>query len=54
MGALMLVLLLTLVLFGLGFTLKILWWVALALVVVWLIGMIRPAPGRRFYRWGHR
>ena len=53
MGAL-LVLLLALVLFGLGFTLKILWWVALVVVVVWLIGMARPAPGRRFYRWGHR
>ena len=54
MGALVLVLLLALVLFGLGFTMKILWWVALVLLVVWLIGMIRPAPGARFYRWGHR
>jgi hypothetical protein len=54
MGALLLVLVLALVLFGLGFTLNILWWVALALAVVWLIGMIRPDEGRRFYRWGHR
>ncbi|MFA5787152.1 MAG: hydrophobic protein, partial [Actinomycetota bacterium] len=51
MGALLLVLLLTLVLFGLGFTLKILWLVALVLLVVWLVGVIRPAQGRRFYRW---
>lgn len=51
MGALLLVLLLTLVLFGLGFTLKILWLVALVLLVVWIVGVIRPAQGRRFYRW---
>jgi Flp pilus assembly protein TadB len=50
-GALVLVLLLTLILFGLGFTLKVLWWVALVLAVVWLIGVVRPAQGRRFYRW---
>jgi hypothetical protein len=54
MGVMLLVLLVVLVLFGLGFAVKVLWWIALALVAVWLIGMIRPAEGRRFYRWGHR
>lgn len=51
MGAMLLVLLLALVLFGFGFAIKLLWWIALAVVVIWLIGMIRPAEGRRFYRW---
>jgi hypothetical protein len=53
MGALLLVLMLALALFGLAFTLKILIWVALACVVL-LVGMIRPAEGHRFYRWGYR
>jgi hypothetical protein len=51
MGALLLLLLLALILFGLGFALKVLWWVALALVVVWIIGMVRRSPSQR---WGHR
>ena len=39
-------LVLAVVLFLLGlFTVKILWWAALILAVVWLAGMIRP--GRR-------
>ncbi|MGZ6266978.1 MAG: hydrophobic protein [Actinomycetota bacterium] len=50
MGALLLLLLLALILFGLGFALKVLWWVALALVIVWLIGMVRRSPGHRFSR----
>ncbi|MGZ6535802.1 MAG: hydrophobic protein [Actinomycetota bacterium] len=49
--ALLLLLLLALILFGFGFALKVLWWVALALVVVWIIGMVRRSPGQR---WGHR
>jgi hypothetical protein len=53
MGSLLLFL--SLALFGLGFiTIKIFWWVALALAVVWLVGMIRPTEGGRSYRWGHR
>ncbi|HLF70052.1 MAG TPA: hydrophobic protein [Actinomycetota bacterium] len=54
MGPMLLVLLVALILFGLGFTMKILWWIALILIVVWLVGMIRPSSGRRFYRWGNR
>lgn len=51
MGALMLFLLLTLVLFGLGFTLKALWYVALVMVIVWIVGLVAHAPERRWYRW---
>ena len=51
MGALFLVLLLTLVLFGLGFTIKLLWYAAIAMFVVWLIGLVAHAPDRRWYRW---
>ncbi len=41
----MFLLIIAAVLFVLGFlTLKILWWAALVLVVVWLVGMLR---GRR-------
>ncbi|MFA5889777.1 MAG: hydrophobic protein [Actinomycetota bacterium] len=37
-------LVLALVLFMLGlFTAKILWWAALIIAVVWLVGMIRPS-----------
>lgn len=34
----LLILLLALVLFGLGFTLHVLWWVAIAVFALWLIG----------------
>ncbi|MCK7624955.1 hydrophobic protein [Streptomyces sp. RS10V-4] len=55
MGPLLLVLLLALILFGAGFALKVLWWVALAVLVVWLLGFVfRAADGagrRRWYRW---
>lgn len=41
-------LVLALVLFMLGlFTVKVLWWAALVLAVVWLVGAIRP--GRRIF-----
>ncbi|MFE9997446.1 hydrophobic protein [Streptomyces avermitilis] len=50
---LLLVLLLALILFGAGFALKILWWVAIVVLVLWLIGFVaRPKGGRgRWYRW---
>ncbi|MFI6155136.1 hydrophobic protein [Kitasatospora sp. NPDC051170] len=56
MAALLLVLLLAVVLFGLGFAVKILWWVALFVLVVWLLGfLVRTVDGaggrRRWYRW---
>ena len=52
MGAVLLVLLLALVLGGLGFAVHVLWWIALAVLVIWLIGFfIRGAEGARWYRW---
>ncbi|MEV7617691.1 hydrophobic protein [Streptomyces sp. NPDC089799] len=53
MVALLLVLLLALILFGAGFAVKVLWWLALAVLVLWLLGFVaRPAGGRgRWYRW---
>ena len=40
MVPLLLVLLLAVILFGAGFALKILWWVALAVLVLWLLGFV--------------
>ncbi|MGW2842443.1 hydrophobic protein [Streptomyces sp. NBC_01335] len=55
MVPLLLVLLLALILFGAGFALKALWWIAVIVLVVWLLGFfVRPASsGRkgRWYRW---
>ncbi len=53
---LLLVLLLALLLFGAGFAVKILWLVAVIVLVVWLIGFAargtHPSGGRhRWYRW---
>ncbi len=52
---LLLVLLLALILFGAGFALKALWWIAIIVLVVWLLGFVfRGAEGsgrRRWYRW---
>jgi uncharacterized membrane protein YqjE len=51
------VLLLALILGGLGFALHVLWWVALVVLVIWLVGFLfRAAEGsgtrrRRWYRW---
>jgi hypothetical protein len=39
MGALLLVLLLALILGGVGFAVHVLWWVALVMLVIWLIGL---------------
>ncbi|MDT0544620.1 MULTISPECIES: hydrophobic protein [Streptomyces] len=52
----LLVLLLAVVLFGIGFVVKALWWIALAVLVVWLLGFLfhrTGATGRRthWYRW---
>ncbi|MFF3565392.1 DUF5670 family protein [Streptomyces sp. NPDC002574] len=55
MVPLVLVLLLALILFGAGFALKALWWIAVIVLVVWLLGFVfRAAEGggrRRWYRW---
>jgi hypothetical protein len=49
--AIILLALLALILFGVGFTIHILWWIAIILAVVWLIGFFVHPGGRRWYRW---
>lgn len=56
MVPLLLVLLLALILFGAGFALKALWWIAVVVLIVWLLGfVVRSADGAggkgRWYRW---
>lgn len=52
MGAVLLVLLLALILGGLGFAVHVLWWIALIVLAIWLVGFfIRSAEGSRWYRW---
>ncbi|MFI9721839.1 hydrophobic protein [Streptomyces sp. NPDC052396] len=56
MGPLLLVLLLALLLFGAGFAVKLLWWVAVAVLVIWLLGFLVRMTGAdggrgRWYRW---
>ncbi|MGI5349942.1 DUF5670 family protein [Streptomyces sp. CA-250714] len=52
MAPLLLVLLLALILFGAGFALKVLWWIAVIVLVLWLLGfLVRPTVGGRRGRW---
>ncbi|WP_030800198.1 hypothetical protein [Streptomyces sp. NRRL S-337] len=56
MVPLLLVLLIVLIFFGLGFVLKALWIVALVALAIWLIGFLVRSPGPgggrgRWYRW---
>jgi hypothetical protein len=56
MGVLLAVLLIVLLFGGFGFALHVLWWFALILLVVWLVGFIvrgTTAADRRsrWYRW---
>ncbi|MEV5981204.1 hydrophobic protein [Streptomyces sp. NPDC052114] len=56
MVPILLVLLLALLLFGAGFAVKVLWWVAIAVLVIWLVGFLMrstTATGTRsrWYRW---
>lgn len=52
MALILLVLLLALILGGLGFAVHVLWWVALVVLVLWLVGFLfRSGPKRRWYRW---
>ena len=45
MVPILLVLLLALILFGAGFAVKILWWIALAVLVLWLVGFFVRGRG---------
>ena len=55
MALILLVLLLALLLGGLGFAVHILWWIALIVLVIWLVGfVVRVGEGgsrHRWYRW---
>ncbi|MES9537984.1 hydrophobic protein [Spirillospora sp. NPDC049024] len=51
-----LVLLLALILFGVGFTLKVLWILAAIVLILWLLGFVVRSTGPsgrrgRWYRW---
>jgi hypothetical protein len=53
---LLLVLLLVLILFGAGFALKALWWIAVILLILWVLGFVFRGAGAsgtrgRWYRW---
>ena len=50
------VLLLALILFGVGFAVHVLWWIALIVLALWLLGFLfrtaeRGGSRRRWYRW---
>jgi hypothetical protein len=52
MGVVLLVLLLALILGGAGFALHALWWIALIVLAVWLVGfLVRSGETARWYRW---
>lgn len=52
MGAVLLVLLLAVVLGGLGFAVHVLWWIALIVLAIWILGFfMRSVEGSRWYRW---
>jgi hypothetical protein len=49
--AALVLLILILILFGSGFAVSALLWVALVLFVIWLIGWVARPGGRRWYYW---
>jgi hypothetical protein len=51
MLALLIVLLLAIVLFGIGFAVKFLWIVAAIVLALWLIGFLARSANARWYRW---
>jgi len=57
MAIVLMALLVILILFGLGFTLHVLWWIALIALVLWLLGFLLRVGAsvssrrRRWYRW---
>jgi hypothetical protein len=48
----LLILILAILLAGLGFAIHLLWWIALIVAVVWLLGFVfRSGERTRWYRW---
>jgi hypothetical protein len=55
-GIILAVLLIALILGGLGFAVHVLWWIALVVLVLWLLGFVfrsgaSAGPRGRWYRW---
>jgi hypothetical protein len=56
MAIILIALLIVLILGGLGFVIHVLWWLAIAALVIWLLGFLLRAgesagARRRWYRW---
>lgn len=52
MALIVVVLLLAILLGGLGFAVHVLWWIALIVLLLWLLGFLfRGGTGARWYRW---
>ncbi|MER5207779.1 hydrophobic protein [Streptomyces sp. NPDC002825] len=51
MVPLLLVLLVILILFGAGFAVEVLWYIAIAVLVLWLLGFLMRSGNSRWYRW---
>ncbi|MEU6945987.1 hydrophobic protein [Streptomyces sp. NPDC046316] len=51
MVPLLLVLLVILILFGAGFALDVLWFIAIAVLVLWVLGFFMRSGNSRWYRW---
>jgi hypothetical protein len=55
MAIILIALLIVLILGGLGFLIHVLWWLALAALVIWLVGFVlrvgENAAGRRHRHW---
>ncbi|MFF5923785.1 hydrophobic protein [Streptomyces flavochromogenes] len=51
MVPLLLVLLVILILVGAGFALEVLWYIAIAVLVLWVLGFLMRSGDGRWYRW---
>jgi hypothetical protein len=53
MALIIAVLLLAVLLFGLGFAVHLLWWIAVIVLIAWILGFALRGPARtgRWYRW---
>jgi Trk-type K+ transport system membrane component len=53
MAVILAILILAIILGGLGFAIHVLWWIALAVLVLWLLGFLfrTAGSGARWYRW---
>ena len=57
MGIILAVLILAIILGGLGFAIHVLWWIALVVLVIWLVGFLARSSASaggsrgRWYRW---